>query len=149
MKNRINTFSYLSFILPVIVLLIACFLFYSSYEKSKNYIECEAKIIDFRIEEDKTYVNKDNRFKIIPTVEYYINGALYTNESRFYSSNMKKGETIKILCNPDDPSDFISRTGLYLIPIVIAGIGFVLLLFSFIFKVIFNNLLIRISNSRI
>ena len=144
MRRKSKLYYSLFLIIPIIMIFMSVVLFYTSYIKTKNYNECDARITDFHIEEDMTYVNKNNRFKIIPTIEYNVNGILYVNESRYYSSGMKKGDSIRILYDKENPNTFIVKDSIYLASFIVGGIGLILLLLSSTFFIIYKRVIVRI-----
>lgn len=79
----------------------------------ENYIEAKATII--RIEKelsptcDESDGLDDSDYEHQVFVEYSYNGETYTEkEYGNYDSGMKKGDTVLVYLNPEDPGDFMS-----------------------------------------
>ena len=78
-------------------------------------------------------------------VEYVVDGEIYQNDLGYYNSSMKRGQTVTVYYNPEDPYDTMVRPyfacGMIVVFVLIfGGIGFGMVFSEFRNKKIINRL---------
>ena len=93
----------------------------------KNAVETEATITKIESYEDS---DGDTQYNVL--VEFYIDDTKLEGSLGYHASGMKKGQTIQIFYNPDDPHDFKSASkDLWMFVVfIVAGIPFAIVGFS-------------------
>lgn len=93
----------------------------------KNAVETEATITKIESYEDS---DGDTQYNVL--VEFYVDDTKLEGSLGYHASGMKKGQTIQIFYNPDDPHDFKSASeDLWMFVIfIVAGIPFAIVGFS-------------------
>lgn len=88
-----------------------------------------AELTEGIITDIESYRDSDGDRHYIVYVQYEVEGRSYEDSSRFYSSNMRKGDDIKVYYNPERPSDFKvtgETTFNTIFPIAFGGIFFII-----------------------
>lgn len=93
----------------------------------KNAVETEATITKIESYEDS---DGDTQYNVL--VEFYVDDTKLEGSLGYHASGMKKGQTIQIFYNPDDPHDFKSASeDLWMFVVfIVAGIPFAIVGFS-------------------
>lgn len=93
----------------------------------KNAVETEATITKIESYEDS---DGDTQYNVL--VEFYVDDTKLEGSLGYHASGMKKGQTIQIFYNPDDPHDFKSASeDLWMFVVfIVAGIPFAIVSFS-------------------
>ena len=93
----------------------------------KNAVETEATITKIESYEDS---DGDTQYNVL--VEFYVDDTKLEGSLGYHASGMKKGKTIQIVYNPDDPHDFKSASeDLWMFVVfIVAGIPFAIVGFS-------------------
>lgn len=126
-------------ITAVVLAIVTVFLAVKGSEKLKNSYECEGIIVGFHRDDTAIRFNSDNNVSIAPIVSYSVNGQTYEFIANYYSTTMKQGDAVKVLCDQQDLTKASIKSGTYFAP-VITGI---LALCFFVFVVIM--LIVRIK----
>ena len=127
----------IAFIIGVIILVLGFITGQQYNKKSKEYIETEAKVVDYAVSNNE---EQKNTKAII--VEYVVNDKIYRKQSSIYTSNPKPiGEIIKIKYNPDNPNKMIfPKNEIGFILYLVGGIfAFVGALLTFIFYMVYKT----------
>lgn len=73
-------------------------------EKAEYYVEVEATISD--IVRDRT--GDDTNYFVF--IEYEYDNKIFGGELNYYTSAMNVGDTVEIMCDPNNPMEFISKS---------------------------------------
>lgn len=74
------------------------------------------------------YQDRDGDIHHQVTVSYVVNQKPYSVSLSEYSSNMYEGKEILILYDPQNPGHVMTKTGLYLVPAILLGMGIIFFL---------------------
>lgn len=92
---------------------------------SEHSYRARAEHTTATIKEIETYFiydSDDTKYSV--SIEYVVNGTLYSGKMRYYTSSMQEGGTVGIYYDPHNPQDFKVDSGLFL-PLLFAGLGVV------------------------
>ena len=139
----VNKFHFVRGIIIFSTILIIGILFLTLFPKlnkpiPENYVETKATIIRIEEELSPTYDDIDGfdatDYEYTVFVEYTYNGKTYSEkEYGRYDSSMKKGDTVTLYVNPDEPDDFMCEPvnnsilviiGIVIVVVGIGGLGF-------------------------
>jgi len=83
----------------------------------KKAVQTEATITEI-----ETYEDSDGETQYNVLVEFYADDVKVEGDLGLHVSGMKKGQTVKIFYNPDDPNDFKSASeGIWMFVVFIVG----------------------------
>lgn len=123
-------------VLPCILITVTIFLCYNTYNKMKNYTEIEGEIMDFSKSRTNMRMGGEPAYSVSPIVEYTVNGQKYKYAGNFYSSSMKKGNKVKLMCDENNPEKVVIKTGLFFFPAIVGIMSLFSLIPIFIFRLI-------------
>lgn len=120
----------------IILMVVTTILIIHGQKRNSTFHECSGTIVNFYKNSVEGRLGSYESVAISPVVEYEVNGARYELIGKYYSTNMKIGDTIKILFDEDNPSVASIKTELYFAPIITGSLALVLLVISGIFLII-------------
>ena len=117
--------AFIMILLGVGVLAFASYYTVATRKKLNRYVEISAVVIDYK----ETISETDDSYHILyaEIVQYQVDGVTYTaTNSASSNSPKRKGSTLKIAYNPDDPADciFVSSSNILVIVLFVLGAGF-------------------------
>lgn len=122
-----NTKVSLPQIILVFFIIIISFITKLQYDKVENYIETVGTVVS--VNEVKEYSSTERRYitKCYPTITYSIDGIEYsfTSEGNTKPHSIKEGEKVKIIYNPQNPSDALVKPNL-LVWYFLLGLSFII-----------------------
>lgn len=101
---------------------------------SYNFAQ-KANIVDAKIMKIDSYDDHDNDLQGRVEVQYEVDGKIYEKVLHSYSSSWYEGKTIELYCNKDNPKDVRPKSLIYLVTIILSGIGAIFLIIGICFKV--------------
>ncbi len=138
-SNRIlEIFVKLYPIIPSALLVVTVVLCWNLYNKSTKYNETKGIIVDFYETTSEMRVSMDAVKAISPIVVYEINGREYRFIGNYCTTNMKIGDTVKVLYDKTYPEKALIKTGLYIAPLITGGLC-VLFILPIIVSVIYKK----------
>ena len=124
-------------IIPIILIIIGVSLFVRSYRIYSGYKKTDGTIIDFYVNKSPVNLDDNVHYAVSPIVSYTAEGREYERKINFYHTGMEKGDKVELLYNPDDPSKAVIKSGLFFAPLIVTGIGIVLLIIQTVFAKVF------------
>lgn len=121
---------YLSFIIlysiiPSALLIITLLLIFRVFRKKHEYFECTGIITGFYENKSSLKLDSYQGKSMSPIISYLFNDIVYEFIGNFYSTNMKIGSNITILCDKKNIKKPIMKNGLIFAPLI-TGCLFVL-----------------------
>lgn len=121
-----------SFILVIVTVVLGI----NGAKKNATFQECNGTIIKFYESSSEGTVGSYENVSISPVVEYTVNGTRYEFIGKYYSTNMKIGQDITVLYNPNDPSVASIKSGTFFAPIVTGVLAVVFLIPAIVYFII-------------
>ena len=121
-----------SFVLVIVTVVLGI----NSAKKNATFQECNGTIIEFYENSSGGTVGSYENVSISPVVEYTVNGTRYEFIGKYYSTNMKIGQDVTVLYNPDDPSVASIKSGTFFAPIVTGALAVVFLIPAIVYFII-------------
>lgn len=114
-------------VVGVALIIVGTVLIIQSENFKKNAAQTEATIVEI-----ETYEDSDDETHYNVLVEFYAGDVKVEGDLGYHVSGMKKGQTVKVFYNPDDPNDFKSASeGIWMFVVfIVGGIPFTLVGFS-------------------
>lgn len=120
----------------IILTIVTVILCVNGTKKRSTYKECNGIITRFYENSTEGALGSYESVSVSPVVEYIVNGARYEFVGKFYSTNMKVGQKITVLYNPNDPSIASIKSGTLFAPIITGVLAVVFLIPAVVYYVI-------------
>lgn len=116
-KSRNISLYFIFAVVGIVLIVVGTVWLVQSEDFKKNAVQTEATITKI-----ETYEDSDDETQYNVLVEFYADDVKVEGDLGFHVSGMKKGQTVKILYNPDDPNDFKSASeGIWMFVVFIIG----------------------------
>lgn len=116
----------------LVVTIVGIFVGKSAYSFRKTAVEVEASITNIQ----RYYDRSTDKYHHNVFVDYEFEGENYKDVPLgFYSSNMRIGKKITILCNPDDPYEIDSKGGGLLASVIMIPLGILFMIIGVLVRV--------------
>lgn len=129
-KNALGNMNIVALIfggVAVILVIIACFVYSSEKKFKSKAVDVEAVIT--RIDTEVTGSGKNRTTSHVAYVDYeFENEYYYDVRLSFYSSNMRRGQTITVLIDPEKPYNAKAKSGMMFVPIVLGIMAIVFMI---------------------
>ena len=117
----------------IILLAVTAILIFHGVKRSSSSLESSGTIIGFHENSTEGGLGSYESVAISPVIEYYFDGMRHEFVGKYYSTNMRVGDSVKLLVSTEDPSIVSIKTGLFFAPAITAGLAIVLLATTFFF----------------
>lgn len=126
-------------VIALILVLITAYLIFNVARKRKNSITCNGTITGFEENTSEVRLDDYENKAISPVVEYEVNNKSYKFTGNFYSTSMKVGDSVEVLCNKDDNSKATIKKGIVLAPLITGVLPFVFFVSYIIWQLVFRT----------
>ena len=123
-------------VVAIVLVAVTVVLAINGTKKHATYRECTGTIIGFYKNSSEGAVGSYEGVSISPVVEYNVDGNKYEFIGKFYSTNMKIGQSITVMYNPNNPSVASIKNGVIFAPIITGILAIILLIPVIVYYII-------------
>lgn len=91
-------------VIPLLLLIITILLIAKLIKQKKEYKETTGTIVDFYKNTSELRLGDNEHVAIAPIIKYFVNNKEYQIIGNYYSTSMKKGDSVKIIYNLNSPN---------------------------------------------